>query len=435
MSRMQLSEKTFLTTLFDALEEKNLAYAVLRDAQSLPDTFGGSDIDMQIGVGKMADVTCCLEKAAAQCGGRIMAKVDSPHFRQLEFLGYSGGDWWGGCIDLFEGIFCQSVLPITDDDLLSKRIRSRRGIWTIDADRGMYLSFVKELVTNGKCSKRHKKGAKRAIRDGKDDFLLNGTLREHVRKILCGASRNAKMFCFFWRVAMALRHPVTFCCNWLGFQLSRFKRLLHPPGRMIAVLGTDGAGKSTVLNRILPVLKSMTNGNITLHHLKPDLLPPLGRFRGVKYGPGHVCTNPHGSKPSGTIGSLVRISYLMCDYIIGYWLKIRMWLVKAPAGLWVFDRYAYDMLIDPRRFRISLPTWIIRLFIFCAPRPDLMICLGGDPATLYARKPETSLDEVKRQVAALMDFSSNRKKTVWIDTSGPIQASVCATMKAILECL
>lgn len=428
---MQMPEKTFLTTLFDALEEKNLSYAVLRNAQSLPDTFGGSDIDMQIGVGKMADVTCCIEKAAAKCGGRIMAKVDSPHFRQLEFLGCSDGTWWGGCIDLFEGIFCQSVLPIAGDDLLGKRIRSPRGIWTLDDERGMYLGFVKELVTTGNYSKRYEEGAKKAIREGKDDFLISGSLREHVRKALCGASSNAGRFRFSWLVAMALRRPVFFCRNWFGFHLSRFKRLLRPAGRMIAVLGTDGAGKSTVIDEILPVLKSMTHGSIEVHHLKPDLLPPLGRFRGVKYEPGHICTNPHGSKPSGTIGSLIRISYLMCDYVLGYWLKIRLRLAKIPAGLWVFDRYAYDMLIDPRRFRISLPNWIIRLFVFFAPRPDLTICLGGDTATLYARKPETSLDEVKRQVAALMDFSSNRKKTVWIDTSGPIQASACATVKAV----
>ena len=271
------------------------------------------------------------------------------------------------------------------------------------------------------------------MQDGKDDFLLSESLREHVRKTLCGVPCNTGMFRLFWLVAMVLRHPVFFCRNWFGFQMSRFKRLLHPVGRMIAVLGTDGAGKSTILNEIQPVLKSMTHGRITVHHLKPDLFPPLGRFRGVKYEPGHICTNPHGSKPSGKIGSLIRISYLMCDYILGYWLKIRLQLAKIPAGLWVFDRYAYDMLIDPRRFRISLPTWIVRLFVFFAPRPDLTICLGGDPAKLYARKPETSLEEVKRQVYALKDFCGGRKATVWIDTDGLIKESANKTMTSILE--
>ena len=202
---------------------------------------------------------------------------------------------------------------------------------------------------------------------------------------------------------------------------------------MIAVMGTDGSGKTTLLNAISPVLNNMTHGKLVIHHLKPDLIPPLGRLRGVMYETGHVSATPHASRPSGFTGSIFRIAYLMCDYILGYWLKIRIRLAKTPITYWIFDRYAYDILVDPRRFRIKLPQWIIRIFLFFVPRPDLILCLGGDSDKIFARKPETSLEEVKRQVTALKKFCDNDKRAVWIDTTKSIDESADAALTAILE--
>ena len=41
------------------------------------------------------------------------------------------------------------------------------------------------------------------------------------------------------------------------------------------------------------------------------------------------------------------------------------------------------------------------------PKPDIILCLGGDPEKIYNRKPETSLEEVTRQTSALKDFCNN----------------------------
>ena len=215
--------------------------------------------------------------------------------------------------------------------------------------------------------------------------------------------------------------------------LSKIKHFLCPAGKMIVVMGTDGSGKTTLLNAISPVLKTMTHGKLVIHHLKPDLFPPLGRFRGVKHEKGRVCATPHASKRSGFWGSLVRISYLMCDYILGYWLKVRIRLSKTPITYWIFDRYAYDMLIDSRRFRIKLPQWIIKTFLFFVPAPDLILCLGGDPEKIYARKPETSLEEVQRQMSALKKFCADNNKAVWIDTTKSVDESSDAVLTAILD--
>ena len=193
---------------------------------------------------------------------------------------------------------------------------------------------------------------------------------------------------------------------------------------VVVIMGTDGAGKTTLLNAALPEVEERLGKKFVVHHLKPDFLPPLGRLRGVRHEAGYVCRDPHGSKPSGSIGSLLRITYLTADYVLGYWLKVRRTIRRDQVAGWIFDRYAYDLLLDPRRFRIQLPGWIIRSYLAVIPKPDRIICLGGDPAKIFSRKPETSLECVTHQVEKLRAFADADSRAVWIDTTQPLEASV-----------
>lgn len=430
---MKTDESVFLHRMFASLDINGIRYAVLRNAETLPDSLNGSDIDMLVAQGSLDTTAQSLVASADVCGGRLMAMFSYPHFRQMLFLGCHENCWWGCCIDLFEGVFCQGVLQLADDSLLEKRVNTERGIWTLDYERSHYLGFAKELFINDSKSIKYFDGASAAIKLGKNDIIPSDAVRRFIREVLAGERRSAKKFRLAWLLSVAARHPIVFCRNWGGMMVSRLEHLFKPAGRMIAVMGTDGSGKTTILDAISPVLKNMTHGKLVRHHLKPDLIPPLGRLRGVKYEKGHVCTTPHASRPSGFVGSLVRISYLLCDYVLGYWLKVRIRLAKTPITYWIFDRYAYDMLIDPRRFRIKLPHWIIKTFLFFAPRPDLILCLGGDPEKIYVRKPETSLDEVRRQVGELKKFCDGNKRAVWIDTIATVEESANATLLAILE--
>ena len=209
--------------------------------------------------------------------------------------------------------------------------------------------------------------------------------------------------------------------------------MIRPVGFCIAILGTDGSGKTTLLNKVMPVLGLCFHKSVRVQHLKPDLLPSLGRLRGVKNEPGYVCRDPHVSKPSGFIGSLTRLTYLTTDYILGYWLKVRLHIAKLPVGLWIFDRYAYDILLDSRRFRIRLPRWIIKAYLFFVPKPDLIVCLGGDPEKIYARKPETSLEEVSRQVETLKRFVDQNHNAIWVDTTTTLDESAACFLKGLLS--
>lgn len=199
----------------------------------------------------------------------------------------------------------------------------------------------------------------------------------------------------------------------------------------IAFLGTDGSGKSTIIDAVTPWVEEKF-AKVRYEHMRPNHLPSLAVATGKKKASDEthsVCTDPHGSKPSGLMGSLIRLSYYWLDYTWGYFRKVR----SSKDVVWFFDRYYYDYYLDQRRARLNMPNWIIKLYGLFVPTPDLTICLGGDPKKIYARKPETSLEEVTRQTNVLKEFARTHKNTVWVDTTTTPEESIKAAMDAIVK--
>lgn len=201
----------------------------------------------------------------------------------------------------------------------------------------------------------------------------------------------------------------------------------------IAFLGTDGSGKTTIIDAITPKLEEKYGMKVHYEHLRPNHLPSLAvamgkRSRREEAERGPVL-DPHSLPPSSFAGSLFRLSYYMLDYTWGYFRKVS----SSKGIIWFFDRYFYDYYIDQRRSRLNLPKWILKLYGYFVPAPNLTICLGADPEKIYARKPETSLEEVQRQVNILKSFCKKNKRAVWIDTGTSIEKSVENTLIEIAK--
>lgn len=204
---------------------------------------------------------------------------------------------------------------------------------------------------------------------------------------------------------------------------------LNKRGYTIAFLGTDGSGKTTIIERVSPRLNEAYPKCVYYEHLRPNWIPTISRLLG-KGAAEEPDTDPHVKKQSGVVGSLFRFSYYFVDYTLGYWMKI--YPRKAfHSCVWIFDRYYYEYLIDPRRTRVTLPKWVFKAGLLLIPEPDLILCLGANPETIYARKPEMTLEEVTRQVNELSAFCKKHKKAVWVDTGCSIEQSVEETMRTI----
>ena len=175
--------------------------------------------------------------------------------------------------------------------------------------------------------------------------------------------------------------------------------LAAPPAplpRFLALEGADGVGKSTVLRLLVPELvrRGGFKGYLFFHwkpvkgNLSYDVIPSDDPH------------DPRGKEPRNPLASLIFLAHHWLDFQIGYWRFVRP---AIRAGyLVVADRYTYDMLLDPKRFRMKLPVWILRLFVHTIPRPDRAILLHADPAVIRTRKSELSDAEISGYQGALL---------------------------------
>lgn len=436
MADQATAEFPFLTRLFQEWNSHAINYAVLRNADTLPDSVNGGDVDILINAMDFKRACGLLYSVTAQCGGSVYAEADSPDFKEVMLFGKCENQWWGVCLDLFSGVYYKAAMPMVSNEILDHRVQTKKGVYTLPKELADLLGVVKEFAYNGVLAERYRPGAIQACEKfdlscfeccGKRGFALLKTILVSSRYSRSQVTRYRR-FLFFEAIKNGV---LMFCGRTFRFYFAKIRRYLCPPGRMVAILGTDGAGKSTILAEMSPLLKEVTHKAMVIHHLKPDFLPSLSRLKGENRQPRGPVTNPHGSKPSGFLLSFCRFLYLLMDYVFGYWVKVRPFLAKVPVGLYIFDRYAYDIALDPRRFRIRLPPSVIMRCLKIVPAPDLVICLGASPDLIHRRKPELPLNEVHRQVDALRRFSSANNCAVWVDTGCELNVSVNAVLTAL----
>ncbi len=202
---------------------------------------------------------------------------------------------------------------------------------------------------------------------------------------------------------------------------------------VISFIGCDGAGKSTLISEIIPILKKNFGDSVYYEHMRPNKLPSLAKLFGLKNTTSIDTTKPHASSSSGFIDSLLRWSYYMLDYLIGYFLKVYLLKFRLIKSAYIFDRYYYDYLLDSKRTRVSLPKFLLKFGQSIIPEPDIIFCLIADPDLIFKRKPELSLVEIERQVKELKIFCKKNKHARLINTGDTVQHSVNDCNKALNE--
>jgi thymidylate kinase len=187
-------------------------------------------------------------------------------------------------------------------------------------------------------------------------------------------------------------------------------------GLVLAVLGPDGAGKSTVLAGLEERI-GRRFGEIQRRHWRPHVLPEIGVLLGRRSAQGGPVTNPHGKRPHSAPASFVRLLYYLADYWLGYFPCIVR--PHACGELLLFDRHAADMWCDPARYRLGLPVNCIRALCAVAPLPDLTFVLLADAATLAARKGELSSEAATAALARYRLLGETGRRTFSVDATQP----------------
>ena len=211
--------------------------------------------------------------------------------------------------------------------------------------------------------------------------------------------------------------------------VSRYvERIGHPAGFTILVVGPDGAGKSTLAHALPWLLRGPFKKHARMHW-RPGVLPRPGAVLG-RSAPD--VSAPHARATFGRIPSSILLLYYWADFVLGEvrstWLRIRSGLIVSERGWW-------DLAVDPRRYRLDVPPWLVRALGAGLRKPDLAIVLSAPVEALLDRKQEIDRDELDRQASTWVHALPRPIRTLHLDTSAGIDSTFARVRESALSIL
>lgn len=415
----------YISLLFSELNKNSVKYIVLRNFEQLPYSTGGSDIDILVHKLDVTKFMNLMEFYVQANDLHLVSKINDNSCPKICLLNTS----FGIQIDVFEGTVNFGGREFILSSVLFDSIIDYRSVKVLRPNVGALLAFLKELLNNNTCSTKYIIELQNQFHNLEIEPDLLSQFRPEFHTYLNHYLNELddRHISALYQIAIKDFHR----SKMAGFK-NKLSRLFKQPGYTIAFLGTDGSGKSTIIESIKPPLMDAFHNAVYYEHMRPNKFPSIAKLLGNKEDFSGPVNNPHASSASGFFGSLFRWAYYMLDYTFGFYLKV--WPKKAiRSSVWIFDRYYYDYLIDSKRGRIKLPNWILRFGQLIIPEPDIILCLGADASVIHQRKPELPLSEVERQVAVLKKFCSSHNRAVWIDTGQSVEQSSSEALHAIIE--
>ena len=206
-----------------------------------------------------------------------------------------------------------------------------------------------------------------------------------------------------------------------------------PPkiGRSVALIGIDGAGKSTVARQVvgrLPFDAGYLYMGVNLE-ASPVMLPTTRAALAIKRRRGgrSDMTVGHGEPagrggPIASIRRLIRISNWLAEE--GYRALLARRIQRRPAVV-VFDRHFfcdyYASAVAPGRLPRALDArlhgYVLRRWY---PRPDLTLFLDAPPEVLVARKAGETVERLAKRRLEYLDLSGVMPSFQVVDADRPV---------------
>lgn len=421
-----------LSAVFGTWRGNGVKAVVLRNYEGLPQSVG-HDVDLIVAPQQLALAERLLIQTAREHGYQLLNRVEflpvSLFFGHLESLEQVQFDLfddlrWRG----FSFFTAQTLLErATDQGLFAVPHPAHEAVNNV-LTRQIYHGYVKEEY-----KPRILANVQKYPEDVRNTFT--GIFGERVARrvtaaILAGnwsdveAATGAMRWQLVWR--QVTRRPWATMLS-LGKDFRRLlERLIHPPGPTIVLLGPDGSGKSTVATRLSEALQYSFKPDKSLRvHWKPVVF--FRRRRAAR----PPTTNPHGGVPRGGVASALALAFHWLEFWLGQLLQFLP--VRFRNGLVLIDRYHYDFVVDPRRYRLRTPEWLANGLFRLLPAPDLVFLLDAPPEVLLSRKQEVPPDELARQRVVFRKLVAGLRGGTIVNCAQPVDAVVAEITRKVLS--
>jgi thymidylate kinase len=412
--------------LFQFLQDQGVEFVVVGDVREY-ETEIDSDIDMVVSSRDLERLPLILRQYCEENGWRLVQILR----HEASALYFALASISSGRTVFLHPDVCADYIRNSrklqrEADLLDGRIESPVGFWIPDAPNAFAYYLMKKLDKNSIDSRQLeyladlRRQDKPAI-DGWLDESFGSSLGDDVRHSLDREDLQSFKKAMPAIYAKLISSKPIRISDRIKEWVRLAARITRPTGVMIGFLGPDGVGKSSVIAEVERQMAPAFRRKEQLH-----LRPHFGRSREGSA----VVTDPHAEKPRGLLGSTGKLLWWWLDYVGGYFRAVHPKLIRST--LVIFDRYADDLAVDPKRYRYGGPLWLARLLARAVPRPDLMFVLVADPVVIQARKAEVPLTETVRQVEEYRKLAQ-KKGVVLVDAGRPLEEVVANIVENTLK--
>ncbi|MCD8096232.1 MAG: hypothetical protein LUE12_08920 [Ruminococcus sp.] len=429
-----MKSKAFVSDFFHALDKNNIKYAVLRKADEVAEGTA-HDIDMTVDYGHIKRVLEELDQVAETDGWMkiLVADKDSGNLKTVHFATKDDAIEIVH-FDLFKNFSWNSLILLTNSQMLLDTHKIY-GIDCVSYSVEIATKLMSRLLYHGYVKEEYKDEISESCKSNPEtiETTLKVFMPEKEAKQLvesCASENWSEIESNVGQLRKVIEnctkrnHAVTGRFSQIKYTIRRFAK---PQGVMVAFIGSDGSGKSTIISSLPDVLgNTFDSTQIKYYHWRPGFIKSP---KGEKSGSNKDTTVPHSEKPYGKGISYVKYFYYNVDYILGYFFKVKKHLLRNE--LVVFDRYYYDYLIDKSRYRLDISDSVIRGLQILIPRPNITFLLVGTPGVLYNRKKELSIEEITEQIERIKGIKVKNKVEINVDQN--IETVVTNVSRQILK--
>lgn len=432
-----------LEKVFKVINESNLDYCIQNKYEMMPEEIP-SDIDMMYRNASEEDLDNLVSKVAKETGLIVTQKICQGYFEYTYIISYPCPQkYFQLQLDFYRAISRRGYLNIMPAEEMLENKRFYKCFYVPDPYIEFKYMWIRRTIKHDMnnehieiAKKLYLNNPEKYIEQLKKDFgaevssLVLEILDKNDVEIF---NRNFEVFNSAVKRISRKNASLPVRLKYTAFMLGTVipKRIFHKCGLSVAFIAPDGAGKSTIINRVKETVSGSFYG-VNLYYMRPHLFKNLGHYN--KLNPTEEAAtndNPHGVVCDGVFKSAVRFFFYNLDFQLGTLLKINR--KKINKQLVIFDRYYYDYFADMKRYKYSLPAWFPAAFEWMIPKPDMVFVLDGNPEVLYERKKELPISELEKQCSVFHQLAQNRKNFYAINVNRDVDTIVDEVTETILQ--